>query len=48
MGVYGIDSLLQPVSSGQSMICSVGFCVGFKGETTKVEPSRHLTSTDIL
>ncbi len=30
-GVYGIDSLLEPVSCGQSMKCSLShFHVGFK------------------
>ncbi len=30
-GVYGIDSLLEPASSGQSMNCSFShFGVGFK------------------
>jgi len=33
MGVYGIDSLLQPVSSGQTMNCSLShLCVAFKRE----------------
>jgi len=31
MGVYGIDSFLEPVSRGQSMNCSLShFRVGFK------------------
>jgi len=43
MGVYGIDSLLQPVSSGQSMNCSLSqFCVWFKRETGRL-PLRENT-----
>jgi len=38
MGVYGIDSLLQSVSSGQSMNCSLNyFSVGFKRETGRLQ-----------
>jgi len=43
MGVYRIDSLLQPVSSGQSMNCSLSqFCVWFKRETGRL-PLRENT-----
>ncbi len=35
--VYGIDSLLQPASSGQSMNCSLSyFRVGFKTEVERL------------
>ncbi len=36
-GVYGIDFLLQPASSGQSMNCSFNhFRVGFKRESGRL------------
>ncbi len=36
-GVYGIDSLLQPASSGQSMNCSFShFRVGFTRESGRL------------
>ncbi len=36
-GVYGIDSLLQPASSSQSMNCSFShFRVGFKRESGRL------------
>ncbi len=36
-GVYGIDSLLQPASSGLSMNCSFShFCVGFTRESGRL------------
>ncbi len=36
-GVYGIDSLLQPASSGQSMNCSFShFLVGFTRESGRL------------
>ncbi len=49
-GVYGIDSLLQPASSGQSMNCSFShFRVGFTRESGRL-PLEHtscLSSQDL-
>ncbi len=43
-GVYGIDSLLEPASSGQSMNCSFShFRVGFARESGRLALDRNTT-----